>query len=149
MGIDTLSDLLNILEKTSFSKIEIKIDDAYLNLEKPDSKSKAPCTDLEYAVGVDEDEKKDSLVKEIDENSGIKTIKSPMVGVFYRSSNPDDESFVKEGDIIKKGETIGIIEAMKLMNEVTSDFDGEIVEMCINNKTNVEYGQPLMKVRVK
>jgi acetyl-CoA carboxylase biotin carboxyl carrier protein len=143
MDIDTLSDLLNTLEKTSFSKIKIKIDDAYLSLEKPDSKNK-----LEYVNAIDENIK-DSLVKEIDENSDVETIKSPMVGVFYRSSNPDDEAFVKEGDVIKKGDTIGIIEAMKLMNEIVSDFDGEIVEICGEDKTNVGYGQPLIKIKIK
>lgn len=145
MGIDNLSELLNVLEETSFSKIKVKIDDMYLDLERPEYESNSSCNKLQY-VNSDNDE---CLIKDIEENDDIKVIKSPMVGVFYRSSNQDGEAFVKEGDVIKKGDTIGIIEAMKLMNEVVSDFDGEIVEVCCEDKSNVGYGNPLVKIKTK
>ena len=135
MELNTLNNLLNVLENSSFSKIEVKIDGVYLKLEK---------TNVEEKKDTNE-----SLIKDIDENDEFKIIKAPMVGVFYRSSNPDEEAFIKEGDKIEKGDTIGIIEAMKLMNEVVSDFDGEIVEVCCEDKSNVGYGQPLVKVKIK
>ena len=75
-----------------------------------------------------------------------KVITSPLVGTFYSSSSPDAESFVKEGDTVKKGQVLGIIEAMKLMNEINSEMDGEIAEICVGNGQVVEYDQPLFRI---
>lgn len=74
-------------------------------------------------------------------------ITSPMVGVFYRAPAENAEPFVKVGDIVKKGDTVGIIEAMKLMNEVVSDADGVIEEICVQNAETVDYGHVLMRVK--
>lgn len=70
-------------------------------------------------------------------------VKSPMVGVFYSSPSPDSEPYVTVGSRVKKGDVLCIIEAMKLMNEITAEADGEITEICVNNGDIVEYGQPL------
>ena len=75
-----------------------------------------------------------------------KVITSPLVGTFYSSSSPDAESFVKEGDTVKKGQVLGIIEAMKLMNEIESDFDGTVAEVYVKNGESVEYGMPLFRI---
>jgi len=74
-------------------------------------------------------------------------VKSPMVGTFYSSNSPKEEAFVKIGDKVKKGQVLCIIEAMKLMNEIESEFDGEIVEICAKNEDVVEYGMPLFKIK--
>lgn len=74
-------------------------------------------------------------------------VKSPLVGTFYSSASPDAEPFVKVGDKVTKGQVLGIIEAMKLMNDIESDFDGEILEIMVNNKDMVEYDQPLFKIK--
>ncbi|MGD1907465.1 MAG: acetyl-CoA carboxylase biotin carboxyl carrier protein [Leptolyngbyaceae cyanobacterium] len=74
-------------------------------------------------------------------------ITSPMVGTFYRSPAPDEPAFVEQGDRIKTGQTVCIIEAMKLMNELEAELSGEIVEILVENAQPVEFGQPLMKVR--
>jgi len=71
------------------------------------------------------------------------TITSPLVGTFYSSPSPDAPSFVNVGDRVEKGQVIGIIEAMKLMNELESDFDGVIKEILVKDETVVEFGQPL------
>ena len=76
-----------------------------------------------------------------------KEIKSPMVGTFYSKPSPDKEAFVKVGDKVKKGQVVCIIEAMKLMNEIESEFDGEVVEVCLNDGDAVEYGKPLFKLK--
>lgn len=81
------------------------------------------------------------------EDSNLKVITSPLVGTFYSASSPEDEPFVKVGDVIKKGQKLGIIEAMKLMNDIESDYDGEIVEVMVTNENMVEYGQPLFKIK--
>ena len=71
-----------------------------------------------------------------------KVITSPLVGTFYSSSSP-----VKEGDTVKKGQVLGIIEAMKLMNEIESEYDGVIEAILVNNEEVVEYGQPLFRIK--
>lgn len=76
-----------------------------------------------------------------------KEIKSPMVGTFYSKPSPDKEEFVKVGDKVKKGQVVCIIEAMKLMNEIEAEFDGEVVEICLNDGDAVEYGKPLFKLK--
>ena len=76
-----------------------------------------------------------------------KEIKSPMVGTFYSKPSPDKEAFVKVGDKVKKGQVVCIIEAMKLMNEIESEFDGEVVEILVKDEEMVEYGQVLIKIK--
>ena len=79
--------------------------------------------------------------------SDLTEITSPMVGTFYRAAAPDDDPFVEVGNIIKVGQTICILEAMKLMNEIESEFNAEIVEILVENGTPVEFGQVLMRVK--
>ena len=74
-------------------------------------------------------------------------VKSPLVGTFYNASSPDAEPFAKVGDTVKKGQVLGIIEAMKLMNEIESDFDGVVEAVMVENEQVVEYGQPLFRIR--
>ncbi|GIV33623.1 MAG: acetyl-CoA carboxylase, biotin carboxyl carrier protein [Chitinophagales bacterium] len=74
------------------------------------------------------------------------TIKSPMVGTFYRAPAPDKEPYVKVGDIIKKGDHICIIEAMKLFNEIESEVDGKVVKILVEDASPVEYDQPLFLI---
>ena len=85
--------------------------------------------------------------KKEESKENYKEIKSPMVGTFYASSSPKTEPFVKVGDKIKKGQVVCIVEAMKLMNEIESEFDGEVVEICKKDEDMVEYGTTLFKVR--
>ena len=74
-------------------------------------------------------------------------IKAPLVGTFYAAPSEGAEPFVSVGDKVKKGQVIGIVEAMKLMNEIESDFDCEIEAVLVSNEQRVEYGQPLFKVK--
>ena len=75
-----------------------------------------------------------------------KIVVSPLVGTFYSSSSPEAESFVKVGDTVKKGQVLGIVEAMKLMNEIESEYDGVVEEIMVGNEEVVEYGQPLFRI---
>ncbi len=79
--------------------------------------------------------------------SDLTEITSPMVGTFYRAAAPGEEPFVEIGSNVKVGQTICILEAMKLMNEIESEFDAEIVEILVENGTPVEFGQVLMRVK--
>ena len=74
-------------------------------------------------------------------------IKSPLVGTFYNAPSPDAAAFVQAGDTVKKGQVLGIVEAMKLMNEIESEYDGIVEEVLIGNEQMVEYDQPLFRIR--
>ena len=76
----------------------------------------------------------------------LEEVKSPMVGTFYRSPSPDESPFVEVGDRIRTGQTVCIIEAMKLMNEIEAEVSGTVIEVLVQNGEPVEYGQPLMRI---
>ena len=99
----------------------------------------ADVTAMEQVTG-ETSEKKTSGISE-------KVISCPLVGTFYSSPAPDAEDYVKVGDTVKKGQVIGIVEAMKLMNEIESEYDGIVEEILVKNEETVEYGQPLFRIR--
>ena len=74
-------------------------------------------------------------------------VKSPMVGTFYSKPSPNADAYVSVGDNVKKGDVLCIIEAMKLMNEIESEFDGEVVEILVKDGESVEYGKPLFRIK--
>ncbi len=79
-------------------------------------------------------------------DSNLVTIKSPMIGTFYKSPNPETAPFIKVGDVVKAGDTVCIIEAMKLFNEVESEVSGKIIEIMVDDASPVEFDQPLFLV---
>ena len=81
--------------------------------------------------------------------AGFVTVTSPIVGTFYRSPSPDADPYVEEGDVVKKGQVLCIIEAMKLMNEIESEVDGRVVKVLVENMKSVEYGQALFLIDPK
>ena len=83
-----------------------------------------------------------------DSGKNLKEFRAPFIGTFYRSSSPDKEPFVKVGDSITKGKVLGVIEAMKLFNEIESDFDGKVVKILVENAQPVEYDQPLFLIEL-
>lgn len=80
-------------------------------------------------------------------DAGLHIIKSPFVGTFYASPSPGKPAYSKVGDKVKTGQPLCVLEAMKIMNEIDSDINGEIVEICVDNESLVEYGQPLFKIK--
>ncbi len=80
-------------------------------------------------------------------DAGVHVIKSPFVGTFYASSSPGKPVYVKLGDRVKVGQALCVLEAMKIMNEIDADVAGEIVEICVDNESLVEFGQPLFKIK--
>ena len=85
--------------------------------------------------------------EQIAEEKGGNVVKSPLVGTFYAAPSEDAQPFVKVGDTVKKGQTLAIVEAMKLMNEIESEFDGVVTEILVETEDNVEYGQPLFRIQ--
>ena len=85
--------------------------------------------------------------EQIAEEKGGNVVKSPLVGTFYAAPSEDAQPFVKVGDTVKKGQTLAIVEAMKLMTEIESEIDGVVTEIRVENEDNVEYGQPLFRIQ--
>lgn len=80
-------------------------------------------------------------------DAGLHLIKSPFVGTFYGAPSPGKPAYVKVGDKVRAGQTLCVLEAMKIMNEIDADIAGEVVEICVDNESLVEFGQPIFKLR--
>lgn len=117
--------------------IPVKVVEQVENVEKVKNTNKQ-----EVRAEEKNEEKEDKV-----EDSSLTLITSPMVGTFYSAASPDADAFVNPGDKISKGKVICIIEAMKLMNEIESEYNGEVVECLVKDGDMVEYGQPLFKIR--
>lgn len=150
MKIEEIKKLLEFMEQHNLQELEIKSLFYYVKLKKQSEQS-----DSSYALS----ERRSAVVakeQQVSSPSSAKVseelenhyhkILSPMVGTFYRSPSPGAEPFVKEGDIVKKGQVVCIIEAMKVMNEIESDVTGKIVKVLVENGKPVEYNQPLFLV---
>ena len=90
-----------------------------------------------------------SLEAPLEDGPELAIVKSPIVGTFYRAAEPGAKNFVEVGDAVKKGEVLCIIEAMKLMNEIDSEYDGEIVSVYVENGQAVQYGERLFAIRLR
>ena len=158
-------DLNRLIEKISSSDIQefsLEGEDFKLEIKRNLFDQKQVTNNLVSSASFDSqtiDSQKDindnfSIVKEPDSpqvappgRSDLTEITSPMVGTFYRAAAPGEDPFVDVGSNIKVGQTICILEAMKLMNEIESEFNAEIVEILVENGTPVEFGQVLMRVK--
>jgi acetyl-CoA carboxylase biotin carboxyl carrier protein len=152
MDIKEIKELVKLIDSSSITEFlldkenfKISIKKEQVNYRISDSEQIDNNRQSDTIEKVVESEEKTIDIKK--EGNDIHLIKSPIVGMYYSSPSPDEEAFVNVGKKVKKGDVLCIIEAMKLMNEVTSDVDGEIIEALVENKNIVEYGQPLFKVR--
>ncbi|MBI5410617.1 MAG: acetyl-CoA carboxylase biotin carboxyl carrier protein [Nitrospirae bacterium] len=101
---------------------------------------------VERAVTVQDIQEGSRAVPASESSSGKVTVTSPIVGTFYRSPSPDADPYVEEGDVVKKGQVLCIVEAMKLMNEIESEMDGRVLKILAESTKSVEYGQPLFLI---
>jgi acetyl-CoA carboxylase biotin carboxyl carrier protein len=151
VNIKDIKELILAIDKTSIQKVDIENKDVKISISKgTDNQIKhteSPKTIEVKDEGIEE-LKHDNVENDIvTDDDKIYVVKSPIVGVFYKAPSPGAEPFVKVGDTVDKGQTLCIIEAMKIMNEIESEVSGEIVEILVENEGVVEYGQPLMKIR--
>lgn len=136
MNIQEIKELIQIMEDSDLSIIEISEGDKKIKLEK--NKARAEVIQSYEAVTTE-------IRPQAEKARGIE-IKSPMVGVFYAAASEDSEPFVSVGDSVRKGDVLCVIEAMKLMNEITAEVDGEIAKICVENGQVVEYAQVLFEI---
>ncbi|MFU0825021.1 acetyl-CoA carboxylase biotin carboxyl carrier protein [Clostridium sp.] len=153
MNYKEICEIIKSVSDSTLSFAEIKTGDLYIKMEKNSStKDKVreanECSPDEKSLIVEED--KAEITHEFKEEkveNNIEVVTSPLVGTFYRASSPESEPYVEVGSNVKKGDVLCIIEAMKLMNEIEANVDGEIVEIMAQNGEMVEYGESLFKIR--
>ena len=132
-------------EAISFSKNEVKIENQKRKFEVPQSPSKQLSEKSETELTFDSS--RSNLSEEELTSAEGQVVNSPLVGVAYLSSAPEKDNFVTVGDQVKKGQTLLIIEAMKVMNEVPAPCDGIVTEILVNNEDLVEFGKGLVRIK--
>ena len=146
MDLEKIEGLVKIIENSSLTEFTLKEGDLKITMSKLDNPpvvaagvpvpAPAPAPASSAAASEEAETEDETLF-----------ITSPIVGTFYSAPAPDAPAFVKVGDQVKNGQTVCILEAMKLMNEIQSDFDCEIEAVLVSNEQKVEYGQPLFRVK--
>ena len=147
MDVKKIESLAKLMQETGLTALELSEGETVLKLERkqeviaaaPVAAVSAPVTGPEVLGVVSQPEASQT------QQEGTLVL-SPTVGVFYASPSPDARPFVEVGDQVKKGDTLCIIEAMKLMNEIPSEVDGTVAEICVGNGQVVEYNQPLFRI---
>lgn len=161
MNLNEIQDLIKFVAKSGVTEVEIERKDFKITI-KAESKAKeqqiivqaaapaalpvAPVAAPAPVAAAPVAAAPETPAAPVSDDSKYITVKSPMIGTFYRSSSPDKDPFVNVGDTISKGSTICIIEAMKLFNEIESEVSGKIVKVLVDNASPVEYDQPLFLV---
>ena len=147
MDLEKIAGLVKIIEDSSLTEFSYEDEELKVKMSKldhppvvaagvPAAPMAAPAPAAPVAVSADAEEEDEPLF-----------ITSPIVGTFYSAAAPDVPAFVRVGDQVKNGQTVCILEAMKLMNEIQAEFDCEIEAVLVSNEQKVEYGQPLFRVK--
>lgn len=151
MEYKDIKKLMDDVGNSKLSEVEIEFPDGTkVSLKKNEIKERIITEPVSVPAPVVENKVQNVTTNEVKEEkkevSG-KVVKSPMVGTFYAKSSPTAENFVRIGSKVKKGDTLCIIEAMKLMNEIESEYDGEVVDILVENEEVVDYGKPLFIIK--
>jgi len=159
MDIDQLKSILELVQQHDLAEFEVETDGLRLKLRR-NSSSAAPAVHVEPAAVTLHSAIASgpaavvpavaaTAPTPVSEDVELAVVKSPIVGTFYRSPEPEAPAFVEIGAMVKKGQVLCIIEAMKLMNEIDSDHDGEIVKVYVENGQPVQYGERLFAIKAR
>ena len=162
MTLEEIQELIKFVAKSGATEVDLEFDDFKICIKSPPKKRRGkpdePIATIQQpapeqaisppiAINPVSTAKVETLIpKKSEDNDNYITVKSSMIGTFYRSSSPEKPSFVNVGDSIKEGDTICIIEAMKLFNEIESEVSGTIVKVLVDDATPIEFDQPLFLV---
>ena len=158
MNLKEIQNLIKFVAKSGATEVKLEMNDVKITIKTVDEQTKADTTYIQQmpalapqvasapvaAPQVSSTPAEASL--ETVEDTNYITVKSPIIGTFYRKSSPDQPAFVEVGDSIKEGDVLCIIEAMKLFNEIESEVSGKIVKFLVDDATPVEFDQPLFLV---
>ena len=157
MDIKEIQNLIKFVQKSGVEEVKIERDDFKITIK---TKSVAPqnliVEDVPIPVSIPASQQPTQAVQEVNtqetiqsvnlENDNQVIVKSPIIGTFYRKPSPDKPSFVEVGQSIAKGDVLCVIEAMKLFNEIESDFSGKIIKILVDDQSPVEFDQPLFLI---
>ncbi len=141
MNLDEIKRILEMAREHSLSELEIEQQGIRLRIKRDGGRGSASVI---AAAAEPTEVQPDTDAEDVIE---VAVVKSPIVGTFYRSPDPNARPFVESGDTVRRGQVLCIIEAMKLMNEIDSEVDGEIVEVFVENGQPVQYGDQLFAIR--
>jgi acetyl-CoA carboxylase biotin carboxyl carrier protein len=155
MKTKEIRDLIDFIANTGLNEVKIETEELRLSVKRESGKTKvieaavapvAAAPAPAAAAAAPAPAAPAAEATSADSNAGYVEVKSPMIGTFYRAANPEADAFVNVGDSISVGQTVCIVEAMKLFNEIESEVSGKIVKVLVDNGTPVEYDQPLFLV---
>ena len=153
MELKDIKDLMRSFDKSGITKLKIKDSEFSIEMQKGATEIVAPLppspapSSIAPPVAVVSHESSEPQAKPVAVEE-VKTINSPMVGTFYKAPSPGSAPFVEVGSVVTKGQTVAIVEAMKIMNEIESEFDCKIVKILVEDGQPVEYGMALFEVEV-
>jgi acetyl-CoA carboxylase biotin carboxyl carrier protein len=145
MEYKDIKQLAQLMNEMGLTVLEYTADGASIHMER----GTAPAVLTTVAAAKTEETAVPAASAALDTGSDIHTVTSPMVGVFYTAPATDKKPYVSIGDRVNAGDVLCIIEAMKMMNEITAEKSGVITEICVGNKQIVEYGHPLFRMRLE
>ena len=154
MKAKEIQELIDFISNSGLAEVKIKTDEIKLSIKKNSEKISKPTvspsttgeSSINLPVSLGELPAAATPSLPLGESTKYLEVKSPMIGTFYRTSNPDSDPFVNVGDTITAGQTVCIIEAMKLFNEIESEVTGKVVKILVENSSPVEYDQPLFLI---
>jgi len=171
MKIEDIKELIKFVAKSGATEVEIEVDNVKISIKSPPKKRRGEKDEIQTIIAASEtpespivnlvpdtvlpvsspientsNNTQDSKDKESSENNNYIEIKSSMIGTFYRRSSPEKDPFVSVGEVINVGDTICVIEAMKLFNEIESEISGTIIKVLVDDATPVEFDQPLFLI---
>lgn len=149
MDLKQIKGIISLMESSNLTEFEIEEKDLKLRIKRGSENAPAliatpaAATPIASASAPTPASSEEKVVEE----EGVTLMKSPMVGTFYRAPSPDNPPFIEAGQKAAKGAVLCIIEAMKVMNEIKAESSGTVIEILVENGENVEYGQPLFKIK--
>lgn len=148
MEYEKIKQLMEDMGNSKLTSIDIDFPDGTkISMKKEEKQVVVENVSTKQSVNVEKVQTTQKIEEKIETVEDGNVVKSPMVGTFYSKPSPDSDSYVKVGQKVKKGDVLCIIEAMKLMNEIESEFDGEVVEILVKDEETVEYGKPLFVIK--
>ena len=154
MKLDEIKQLIELIKANELSEFELEHDDVKIRIKSGSSHQVVAVPHVPPAAPVAAPPAVPAAVPAspaaapvADEGSELAIVKSPIVGTFYRAAEPGAKAFASVGDVVRKGQVLCIIEAMKLMNEIDSEYDGEITSVYVENGQAVQYGERLFAIR--
>ena len=152
MNLDSLKQIVKVAKEEGVAELKVESKDFKVEV-RFSTGATAPIHHVQHVAHVAQStpvaatSAAPATAKPVSADAGLHVIKSPFVGTFYAAPGPGKAVYVKVGDKVKAGQALCVLEAMKIMNEIDADVAGEVIEICVENESLVEFGQPLFKIK--